>query len=116
MSASFRQTKTEQRVLQALYRLQSSGLRESGKLATYDRLVEETLASRSALLSTCQRMTKEGKIIRQKVNTTDRKRWGRRWPVGYAKRQAHFSLSPAMMAAMETRDYTSDRLTTTGMM
>lgn len=104
MNAGSKQTKTERRILQALYRLQSRGLMESGKLGTYDRLAEETMTSRSALLSTCQRLTKEGKIIRQKINAADRKQWGRLWPAGYARRQAHFSLSPTMMAAMESRD------------
>jgi hypothetical protein len=103
-------TKTEQRILHALYRLQSRGLMETGHLGTFERLSQETLASRSALLSTCQRLVKQGKLVRQKINAADRKQWGRRWPVGYARRQAHFSLSPAMMAAMEAREFEREQL------
>jgi hypothetical protein len=44
------------------------------------------------------------------VNASDRKQWGRRWPVGYARRQAHFFLAPTMMAAMEARDFEREQL------
>jgi hypothetical protein len=104
MSAATKQTKTEQRVLKALYRLQCNGLLNSGNLATYEVLMQETLASRSALLSTCQRLVTEGKIVRRRINAADRKRWEPQWPAGYARRQAHYTLSPAMMAAMEAAD------------
>ena len=104
MSTTTKQTKTEQRVLKALYRLQSHGLMESGNLATYEWLMRETMASRSALLSTCQRLVTEGKIVRRRINAADRKRWGRQWPAEYARRQAHYTLSPTMMAAMESAD------------
>ena len=110
MSTTKKHTKTEQRVIQALYRLQSRGLMESGNLGTFDRLMQETLASRSALLTTCQRLVKDGTLVRHKVNAADRKRWGHRWPVGYARRQAHFSLSPTMMAAVEARDFEQEQL------
>jgi len=110
MSTATKQTKTEQRVLQALYRLQCRGLMNSGNLATYEVLMRETLASRSALRSTCQRLVTEGKIIRQKINAADRKRWERQWPAGYARRQAHYTLSPAMMAAMEAADNLQESL------
>jgi hypothetical protein len=110
MNKKPRETKTEQRILQVLYRLQSRGSMESGILGTYERLMQETLVSRSSLLNTCQRLVKQGKLVRQKVNAADRKQWGRRWPVGYARRQAHFSLSPAMMAAMESRDFEREQL------
>lgn len=104
MSTTTKQTKTEQRVLKALYRLQSHGLMNSGNLATYEVLMRETLASRSALLSTCQRLVTEGKIVRRRINAADRKRWEPQWPADYARRQAHYTLSPAMMAAMEAAD------------
>lgn len=104
MSAATKQTKTEQRVLQALYRLQCRGLMNSGNLATYEVLMRETLASRSALLSTCQRLVTAGTIVRRRINATDRKRWEPQWPAGYARRQAHYTLSPVMMAAMEAAD------------
>lgn len=104
MSTTTKQTKTEQRVLKALYRLQSHGLMNSSNLATYEVLMRETLASRSALLSTCQRLVTEGKIVRRRINAADRKRWERQWPAGYARRQAHYTLSPTVMAAMESAD------------
>ena len=105
MNAMRKYTKTEQRIIRALYRLQSKGSLEAGTLGTYERLLLDTLGSRSALLGACQRLVKEGILIRHKVNAGDRKRWGKRWPTGYARRQAHFSLSPAMMAATEALDY-----------
>ena len=83
---------------------------DSGNLGTFDRLMQETLASRSSLLNTCQRLVKEGILVRHKVNAADRKRWGRRWPVGYAKRQTYLCLSPAMMAVMEAREYDQEQL------
>jgi hypothetical protein len=104
MSTKRKHTKTEQRVIGALYRLQSQGNMESGTLGTYERLLHDTLASRSALLTTCQRLVRDGILVRQKVNAADRKRWGRRWPVDYPRRQAYFMLSPALMAVMEAED------------
>jgi hypothetical protein len=105
MSTTRKYRKTEQRVIRTLYRLQSQGSMESVTLGIYERLLHDTLASRSSLLGSCQRLVKEGTLVRHKVNAADRKRWGRRWPAGSAKRQAYFSLSPATMAAMEARDY-----------
>lgn len=105
-----KRTKTERRVLQALYRLQTHGQMSAGKLGTYETLMRETLASRSALLSTCQRLAKEGAIIRGKINAANRKRWPRQWPVGYPKRQAHYILSPEMLAAMEAGEDLQDWL------
>jgi hypothetical protein len=97
-------TKTERRVLNALYRLQTNGYLSSGRLGTYERLMEETIASKAALLCTCQRLTREGKIIREKINARDRKRWARQWPVDYARRQTHFRLSQEMLAGLEAEN------------
>lgn len=104
MSATKRRTKTERRVLRALYELQKLGDSGSGKLGTYETLMEGTLASRSGLLATCQRLTKEGVIIRRKVNAADRKRWDHQWPVGFARRQAHYTLSLEMFRTMEAAE------------
>lgn len=101
MSMAAKQTKTETRVLRAIFRLQTDGLTDIGVLATYDRLMDETMASRSALLNACQKLVKGGKLLRRKVNAGDRARWERFWPSGFARRQAHFELSPAMLEAME---------------
>jgi hypothetical protein len=57
MSETKGRTKTEQSILKALYDLQKLDNASSGKLGTYETLMEETLASRSALLSACQRLT-----------------------------------------------------------
>ena len=104
MNEATRQTKTERRILRTLYRLRTHGDVDCFKLGTYETLMNETLCSRPALLSTCQRLVKEGKIIRRKVNALDRKQWERLWPVGFARRQAHFSLSPAMLQVLEADD------------
>ena len=101
MAAAPRTTKTERRILQTLHRLQTHGDLDCGKLATYEALAEETLCSMPALLRTCQRMVQEGSIVRRKINAADRRRWERKWPVGYARRQAHFSLSLEMRRRME---------------
>jgi DNA-binding Lrp family transcriptional regulator len=102
MSETKGRTNTEKRILRALYELQKLDDSESGKLGTYETLMEETLASRSALLSTCQRLTREGVIIRRKINSADRKRWDHCWPVGFARRQAHYSLSLETFREIET--------------
>ena len=99
-----RQTKTERRILQTLYSLQTHGDMGHGKLATYEVLMAATICSRPALLMTCQRLVKEGKIVRRKINAADRKQWERQWPEGFARRQAHFALSPAMLREMEAED------------
>jgi len=49
---------------------------------------------------TCQRLVRQGQIIREKINAVDRRKWGHRWPSGYARRQTHFSLSPEMFGLM----------------
>lgn len=100
MSAEPR-TKTERRILQALYRLQTHGDLDCGRLGTYETLMHETLCSRPGLLRTCQQMVQEGKLVRKKINAADRRRWKRQWPDGHAQRQAHFTLSPEMMKLME---------------
>jgi hypothetical protein len=104
MSETKGRTKTEKRVLKALYELQKLDNSSSGKLGTYQTLLEETLASRSALLSTCQRLTREGVIIRRKINAADRRRWDDQWPVGFARRQAHYSLTLKMFRTMEVAE------------
>jgi hypothetical protein len=98
-------TKTEQRVLRALYHLQREGLLELGVLATYDRLLAETMCSRAALLNACQRLVRHGKLIRCKVNAADRARWKHSWPPGFARRQTHFHLPPAMLETIEAEGF-----------
>jgi hypothetical protein len=109
MNVVERGRKTEQRVLSALYQLQTLGYLSSGRLGTYERLMQDTLASRSAFLSICQRLTREGKIASRKINAADRKRWGRQWPIGYERGQAHF-LSPGKLQMMEAKDDVCARL------
>jgi hypothetical protein len=101
MSAEPRTTKTERRILQTLHRYQTHGDLECGRLATYEALADETLCSMPALLRTCQRMVQEGSIVRRKINAADRRRWEHQWRDGYARRQAHFSLSIESLRRME---------------
>ena len=100
MANTAKGTKTERRILQCLYRLQTRA-DQGGQMGTYEWLMRETFASRPAILRTCQRLVREGKIIRRKINAGDRKRWERQWPLGFARRQAHFSLSLEMLGRVE---------------
>jgi len=70
-----------------------------------ERLIKETISSRAALLQTCQRLVKDQKLIRRKVNASDRARREHSWALGFARRQAHFQLPAAMLEAIEAEGF-----------
>lgn len=109
MTVPAKETKTVRRILQTLYRLQINGDLDSGSLGTYERLANETLCSMPALLRACQHLVKQGRIVRRKVNGADRERWEDQWPDGYAKRQAHFTLSLDTCRSMEAAEDDFDK-------